>query len=189
MAAEAARTSEQASASAPLLVATWLLVGLGVVLLAVRTPALDEASAATGKNIIPVVAERAEIARLMNRHLGVGSETIEGLMAAKGEEEVELLERSPVGVIFRRRVGPGNQHRLQPRLGELERVADVVVRSTDLRSVLPYLGFDVSPTSGRRSGDRVGDSPPRPRKPSEIRPKSDGLISVPTQLRRKLVAM
>ncbi len=53
---------------------------------------LDEASAATGKNIIPVVAERAEIARLMNRHLGVGSETVEGLMAAKGEEEVELLE-------------------------------------------------------------------------------------------------
>ena len=54
---------------------------------------LDEASAATGKNIIPVVAERAEIARLMNRHLGVGSETVEGLMAAKGEEEVELLEQ------------------------------------------------------------------------------------------------
>ena len=53
---------------------------------------LDEASAATGKNIIPVVAERAEIARLMNRNLGVGSETVEGLMAAKSEEEVELLE-------------------------------------------------------------------------------------------------
>ena len=54
---------------------------------------LDEASAATGRNIIPVVAERAEIARLMNRHLGVGSETVEGLMAAKSEEEVELLEK------------------------------------------------------------------------------------------------
>ena len=54
---------------------------------------LDEASAATDRNIIPVVAERAEIARLMNRHLGVGSETIEGLMAAKGDEEVELLEQ------------------------------------------------------------------------------------------------
>jgi len=53
---------------------------------------LDEASAATDKNIIPVVAERAEIARLMNRHLGVGSETVEVLMAAKSEEEVELLE-------------------------------------------------------------------------------------------------
>ncbi len=53
---------------------------------------LDEVSAATGKNIIPVVAERDEIARLMNRNLGVGSETVEGLMAAKSEEEVELLE-------------------------------------------------------------------------------------------------
>lgn len=53
---------------------------------------LDEASAATGKNIIPVVAERDEIARLMNRHLGVGSETVEGLMAAKGDEEVELVD-------------------------------------------------------------------------------------------------
>lgn len=54
---------------------------------------LDEASAATSKNIIPVVAERAEIARLMNRHLGVGSETVEGLLAAKGDDEVELLEK------------------------------------------------------------------------------------------------
>ena len=54
---------------------------------------LDEASAATGRNIIPVVAERAEIARLMNRHLGVGSETVEGLMAAKSDNEVELLEK------------------------------------------------------------------------------------------------
>jgi general secretion pathway protein E/type IV pilus assembly protein PilB len=55
---------------------------------------LDEASAATGRSIIPVVAQREEIARLMNRHLGVGSETIEGLMAAKVDEEgVELLEQ------------------------------------------------------------------------------------------------
>ncbi len=55
---------------------------------------LDEASAATGKNIIPVVAERAEIARLMKRHLGVGSETVEGLVAAAEESEdgVELLD-------------------------------------------------------------------------------------------------
>lgn len=54
---------------------------------------LDEASAATSRNILPVVAERGEIARLMNRHLGVGSETVEGLMAAKSEDEVELLEK------------------------------------------------------------------------------------------------
>ena len=55
---------------------------------------LDEATAATGKNIIPVVAERAEIARLMKRHLGVGSETVEGLMAAAEDaNEVELLDQ------------------------------------------------------------------------------------------------
>ncbi|MEO1617063.1 MAG: ATPase, T2SS/T4P/T4SS family [Planctomycetota bacterium] len=54
---------------------------------------LDEAAAATGKSIVPVVAERGEIARLMKRHLGVGSETVEGLMAAAADDdEVELLE-------------------------------------------------------------------------------------------------
>lgn len=54
---------------------------------------LDEASAATGKNIIPIVAQRGEIARLMKRHLGVGSETVEGLMAAASDDDdVELLE-------------------------------------------------------------------------------------------------
>ncbi|MEO1529139.1 MAG: ATPase, T2SS/T4P/T4SS family [Planctomycetota bacterium] len=54
---------------------------------------LDEASAATGRNIIPIVAQRAEIARLMKRHLGVGSETVEGLVAAAAEDEdVELLD-------------------------------------------------------------------------------------------------
>ncbi len=53
---------------------------------------LDEASAATSKNIIPVVAERAEIARLMNRHLGVGSETVEGLLAAVSDDDIELLD-------------------------------------------------------------------------------------------------
>lgn len=55
--------------------------------------ALDEAGAATGLAIVPVVAEKAEIARLMKKHLGVGSETVEGLMAAREEEgDVELLE-------------------------------------------------------------------------------------------------
>ena len=56
---------------------------------------LDEASAATGRNVIPVVAEKAEIARLVKKHLGVGSETVEGLLAAAEEDtdEVELLEQ------------------------------------------------------------------------------------------------
>ncbi|MEM9828428.1 MAG: GspE/PulE family protein [Planctomycetota bacterium] len=54
---------------------------------------LDEAAAATGRHIIPVVADRDEINRLMNRHLGVGSETIEDLIAAKDDDdEIELLE-------------------------------------------------------------------------------------------------
>lgn len=55
--------------------------------------AIDEASSATGKTIIPVVAERTEIAKLMKKHLGVGSETVEGLLAARSEsDEVQLLE-------------------------------------------------------------------------------------------------
>ena len=55
--------------------------------------ALDEASAATGLSIVPVVAERAEIARLVKKHLGVGSETVEGLLAARNEDdEIQLLE-------------------------------------------------------------------------------------------------
>ena len=53
---------------------------------------LDEASSATGKHLIPVVAERGEIARLVKRHMGVGSETVEGLVAAAGDDEVELLD-------------------------------------------------------------------------------------------------
>lgn len=55
---------------------------------------LDEASAATNRHVIPVVADRSEISRLMNQHLGVGSETIEDLMAAKGDDngDIELLE-------------------------------------------------------------------------------------------------
>ncbi len=54
---------------------------------------LDEASAATGRHLIPVVAERDEIARLVKRHMGVGSETIEGLVAAAVDEDgLELLD-------------------------------------------------------------------------------------------------
>jgi general secretion pathway protein E/type IV pilus assembly protein PilB len=55
--------------------------------------ALDEAGAATGLTIIPVVAEKIEIAKLTKKHLGVGSETVEGLMAAREEDgDIELLE-------------------------------------------------------------------------------------------------
>jgi type II secretion system protein E len=54
---------------------------------------LDEVSAATGMSVMPVLAARNEIAKLIKKHLGVGSETVDGLMAAQAEDEdgVELL--------------------------------------------------------------------------------------------------
>jgi type II secretion system protein E len=55
---------------------------------------LDEVSAATGFSVMPVLASRVEIAKLIKRHLGVGSETVDGLMAqaVKDEEDgIELL--------------------------------------------------------------------------------------------------
>ncbi len=53
---------------------------------------LDEVSAATGLVVEPVLAEKSEIAKLIRTHLGVGSETIEGLIEQKMEDGVELLE-------------------------------------------------------------------------------------------------
>ena len=54
---------------------------------------LDEAGAATGLCITPVLAGRAEIAKLIKKHLGVGSETVEGLIAQADEDDdgLELL--------------------------------------------------------------------------------------------------
>lgn len=55
---------------------------------------IDEAAAATGMQIVPLVAEKVEIAKLVKKHLGVGSETIEGLLANKSDEDdIELLEK------------------------------------------------------------------------------------------------
>ena len=53
---------------------------------------LDEISAATDLPVIPVLADRAEIAKLIKNHLGMGGETIEGLIEQKREDGVELLE-------------------------------------------------------------------------------------------------
>jgi len=53
---------------------------------------IDEASAATRCPMIPVLAEKNEIAKLVKKHLGVGSETVEGLLASRGDEDIELLE-------------------------------------------------------------------------------------------------
>ncbi|MDX1947606.1 MAG: GspE/PulE family protein [Pirellulaceae bacterium] len=53
---------------------------------------LDEVSAATGLSVMPVLAARNEIAKLIKKHLGVGSETVDGLVAQSVEEEsLELL--------------------------------------------------------------------------------------------------
>ncbi|MBU6172692.1 MAG: Flp pilus assembly complex ATPase component TadA, partial [Planctomycetes bacterium] len=70
----------------------------GVLFVATHNPLdlypIDEAAAATGLQVVPLVAEKTEIAKLVKKHLGVGSETIEGLIAAKGEDDaIELLEQ------------------------------------------------------------------------------------------------
>jgi general secretion pathway protein E/type IV pilus assembly protein PilB len=53
---------------------------------------LDEISAATGLAVEPVLAEQSEIAKLIKTHLGVGGETIEGLIEQKFEDGIELLD-------------------------------------------------------------------------------------------------
>ncbi len=50
---------------------------------------LDELSAATGLNVVPVLASREEIAKRIKNHLGVGSETIDGLLA-QTDDRIEL---------------------------------------------------------------------------------------------------
>ena len=54
--------------------------------------ALDEASAATGLTVTPVLADRQEINKLIKANLGVGSETVEGLLELKADDGVELLD-------------------------------------------------------------------------------------------------
>lgn len=55
---------------------------------------LDEVSAATGLAVQPVLADRKEIGKLIKRHLGVGSETVDSLIAATEDEDdaIELLD-------------------------------------------------------------------------------------------------
>ena len=69
----------------------------GALLVATSNPfdlyPLDEVSAATGQAVTPVLAARQEIAKLIKRHLGVGSETVQGLIeqTATEDEDVQLL--------------------------------------------------------------------------------------------------
>ena len=53
---------------------------------------LDELSVATGLTVVPVLATREEIAKLIKTHLGVGSETIDLLLAQTGDDRIELHE-------------------------------------------------------------------------------------------------
>jgi general secretion pathway protein E len=57
---------------------------------------LDELSATTGLTIEPVLAPREQIARQIKAHLGVGSETIDDLMALQEEEDIQLLDEIDV---------------------------------------------------------------------------------------------
>jgi general secretion pathway protein E/type IV pilus assembly protein PilB len=53
---------------------------------------LDEVSSATGLSVTPVLASRSEITKLIKRHLGVGSETVDGMIEATADDDgVELL--------------------------------------------------------------------------------------------------
>jgi len=52
---------------------------------------LDELSVSTGLAVLPVLGARAEILRLIKTHLGVGSETVEGLLAQSVDDRVELV--------------------------------------------------------------------------------------------------
>ncbi len=57
---------------------------------------LDELSATTGLTIEPVLAQREQIARQIKAHLGVGSETIDDLLALQEEEDIQLLDEIDV---------------------------------------------------------------------------------------------
>ena len=53
---------------------------------------LDEVSSVTGLSVNPVLAGKREIAKLIKDHLGVGSETVEGLVMAADEDTDDALE-------------------------------------------------------------------------------------------------
>ncbi len=70
----------------------------GSLVVATKNPfdlhALDAVGAATGQSVHPVVASVDELNKLIKTHLGVGAETIDGLIAQKEEDNggIEVLE-------------------------------------------------------------------------------------------------
>ncbi|MGC1274712.1 MAG: ATPase, T2SS/T4P/T4SS family, partial [Planctomycetaceae bacterium] len=57
--------------------------------------ALNELSSASGQRLIPVLAARDEIERLIKEQLGLGGDTVGALIAQQQEEGVELLDDIP----------------------------------------------------------------------------------------------
>ena len=53
---------------------------------------LDDLGVTTGKTVIPVLAPRAEIDKLIKAHMGVGGETVEGLLSQTADDQIELLD-------------------------------------------------------------------------------------------------
>jgi general secretion pathway protein E/type IV pilus assembly protein PilB len=70
----------------------------GSLVLAIGNPfnleAVDAVGAATAQSVLPVLAFPDELAKLIKNHLGVGAETIDGLMAQQEDRvgDVEILE-------------------------------------------------------------------------------------------------
>ena len=53
---------------------------------------IDEVASATGLSVTPVLAGRNELTKLIKRHLGVGSETVDSLVEATADDDgIELL--------------------------------------------------------------------------------------------------
>jgi general secretion pathway protein E/type IV pilus assembly protein PilB len=67
----------------------------GMLLVATGNPfdlnAVDTLSAALGISVTPVLAAPSEVSKLIKTHLGVGAETIDGMLA-QTEDDVEILE-------------------------------------------------------------------------------------------------
>jgi len=54
---------------------------------------IDELSALTGRSVVPILARKGEIAKLIKTHLGVGSETVKGLIDQHSDDEILLTEQ------------------------------------------------------------------------------------------------
>ena len=69
---------------------------------------LDELSASTGLTVVPVLASRAEIAKLIKTHLGVGSETVSSLVS-QSRRQCRAARRDRNRWLRAIRNGPGGQ--------------------------------------------------------------------------------